>query len=50
MLPSILTDKLHSVRIYFLKDIGCLGVYFLMERAWLSGDNIGLVDNEEITC
>ena len=50
LLPSILTDKLHSVRIYFLKDIGCPGVYFLMERQWLSGDNIGLVDNEEITC
>ena len=50
LLPSILTDKLHSVRIYFRKDIGCPGVSLLMEQAWLTADNLGLVDNQEITC
>ena len=50
MLPSQLTDKLHSTGIFFLKDIGCPGVSYLMEQGWLNDDNLGLVDEQDITC
>ena len=32
LLTSNLTDKLHSAGIYFLKDIGCLGVSIMRDQ------------------
>ena len=48
MLPSLLTDKLHTAGIFFLKDIGCLGVSIMSEQGWISADNLGIVDHQEI--
>ena len=45
LLLTFLIDKLHSVGSYLLKYIGCIGVSLLMEHAWLTADNLGLVDN-----
>ena len=42
-------DKLHSQGFYFLKDIGCPGVYFLLEKGWLFAINIGLVYFQDVT-
>ena len=50
ILPSFLLDKLHSLGCYFLKDIGCPGVFLLMEQGWLSTELIGLVEQQEVTC
>ena len=50
LLQSLLIDKLHSVGIFFLKDIGGLGMTFMMEQVFLSTDIFGLVDIQDITC
>ena len=44
LLPSNLTDKLHFARVYFLKNIGCLGVSIMRDQGWQSEDNLGIVD------
>ena len=43
-----MTDILHSAGYYFLKDVGTLPVTNLMEQGWLSYNDLGLVDNQDI--
>ena len=40
--------RLHYQCFYFLKDIGCPGVSMLMEQGWLSRENVGLVDIQDV--
>ena len=49
-LPTILIDKLHSAGIFFLKDIGGLGMIHLMEQGWISVDNLRLSDIQDVLC
>ena len=48
-LPSFMTDKLHFVGFYFLKDIACPGVSILKDQGWLNADILGFVDQEIIS-
>ena len=50
LLPPHLIDKLHSVGIFSLKDIGCPGVTYLREEGWISSNILRLEDNQDILC
>ena len=39
-------EKLHSYGFFSLKDIGTLGLTCLLEQRWLSGEQLGLVDQQ----
>ena len=41
-------DKLHSVGVFSLKDIGVPGLIPLMEQVWLSVDQLGLDDHQDV--
>ena len=49
-LPTLLLVKLHSVGIFFLKDIGCPGLTLLNEQGWLSANFLGLFDFQDVLC
>ena len=47
LLSLNLVEKLHSVGVFSLKDIG-IPVSPVMEQAWLPVDHFGLIDHEDV--
>ena len=49
LLPSYLIEKLHSIGVYSLKDIGVPGLTPLKEQGWISFEQLGLDDHQDLT-
>ena len=47
LLPTYLIEKLHSVGVSSLKDIGVPSLSPLMEQGWLSAEQLGLDDHQD---
>ena len=43
-------DKLHSVGLFSLSDIGCFDLSLLNNQGWFTAVLIGLTDQNDITC
>ena len=48
VLPQNLVEKLHSVGVFSLQDIG-IPVTSVLEQAWLPAEYIGLVEHEDVS-
>ena len=48
VLPQNLIEKLHSVGVFSLQDIG-IPVMSVLEHAWLPAEYIGLFDHEDVS-
>ena len=48
LLPLHMIDRLHNHGFYFLKDIDNPWSSFLLDQGWLSSNNVGIVDIQDV--